>query len=582
MKSVCFSTYKYIVFAFGIFVLITFLSPLFADFPLSDEFNSDLISNGWKVKAGKWKISNGLLLQYQDNAPNANLYKKLYQTGNLFYEYKLTFQQGSSAGIHIFASDIYYPERGDSYLIWQDNEGIKVYETTEAGGLGAIIDQNNNFPGESGATYTYKIWYSVSQRRLLVIRDNYLVVDTLLPFPLKTGRYISFRARNSVVKFDYLKIKKFSKFPPRNEFEKMQKNDKSNVGNKITKTEIIVRTDTLKTVEDAKEFVNMMVKANIKRVAVAFKDDETGKFHVQVPDAPYIKVMPGYEDEQVVRTLIREAHNNNIKIIAWIMTFRDPELVKQRPDLVMMRKVGNKIVPNISWVSPINPEVQDRMFKIWKSVLTRFKVDGVRIDHIRFDEDWEDFSPMMRKAMKEKFNVDIMKMKPNTDEWIKWVDFRADIIVNFLKKLTKMMKEVRPDLDDIAMYALPFSAQYGSYHEWTGTGQDFAKLSKIPNFKIFVMAYWEDFCDGEGAEPVRNWLNDVIGNSYKLAGNTIIPTFSVTDWASAWNRSLSNSEFDMYDRICREVSLKYGYDFIAYFYYWKWGLSQMKKAGVDK
>ena len=270
------------------------------------------------------------------------------------------------------------------------------------------------------------------------------------------------------------------------------------------------------------------------------------------------------------------------KPIAWVMTFRDPSLVKQRPDLVMMRKVGNRIVPNISWVSPINPGVQDRMFKVWKSILTRFDVDGVRIDHIRFDEDWEDYSPLMRKKMKEKFNIDIMKLKPNTPDWIKWVDFRADVIVDFLKRLTKMMKEVKPDLNDIAMYALPFSAQYGSYHEWTGTGQDYEKLSKIPNFKIFVMAYWEDFCDNEGPAPVRKWLENVIGNSRKLAGDRIIPTFSVTDWASAWNKSLSDSEFEMYDRICREVSIKYGYNFIAYFYYWKWGLQQMLKAGVDK
>lgn len=557
-----------------------FLSLSF-DFEFVDDFNRGLYYGQWKSVKGKWRVKDGFLIQYQENSPNSNLYKKIYQKGNMYYEWKVKLESGYSVGLHIFSSDISYEERGDSYLIWQDNEGVKLYISTESGGLSDVFEQNLNLPSKPGDEYTFKIWYSPHDRRIIIVRDNYLAIDTKIPFPIKEGKYVSFRTRFSIVKIDYIKIRSFNEFPSNDQFKFTNIIVDKAKHNKIIQTEIIVRTDTLKNVNDAKEFIDMMVKAGIKRVSVGFKDDETGKFFIQVPDAPYIVVMPGYEDEIVINTLISEAHKNNIKVYAWVPTFRDPVLVKYRPDWVMMRKIGDKVIPNVNWVSPVRNEVQERMFKIWKSILTRFDVDGVRIDHIRFDEDWEDFSDFTRQIIMKKYGFDIMKIKPQTDNWIKWVDFRADVITDFLKKLIKMIREIKPDLD-IGIYALPFSVQYGSYYEWTGTGQDFERLSKIQNMKIFVMAYWEDFCPNEGPDAVREWLDNIIGNSYKLGGDVIVPTYSVTDWASAWNKELSQSEWYMYDKICREVALKYNYNFISYFYYWKWDLDKMKKAGADE
>jgi uncharacterized lipoprotein YddW (UPF0748 family) len=99
------------------------------------------------------------------------------------------------------------------------------------------------------------------------------------------------------------------------------------------------------------------------------------------------------------------------------------------------------------YVNPINPRVQERMLDIIKEILINYKIDGIILDRVRYDNFATDFSDISRKQFEqwlgksvERFPEDIYELPdPLTGgEMIKgkyyrqWLEWRAKNIKDFM------------------------------------------------------------------------------------------------------------------------------------------------------
>jgi len=102
----------------------------------------------------------------------------------------------------------------------------------------------------------------------------------------------------------------------------------------------------------------------------------------------YYKINPEYGTEEDLHNLVKEVHNNNMKILFDLVTSYTPKsswIYKNHPDWLIHDKSGNILnaYPNANWgpaIDHTNPEVIDYFVKVAKYYVQEYDIDGWRID----------------------------------------------------------------------------------------------------------------------------------------------------------------------------------------------------------
>lgn len=98
-----------------------------------------------------------------------------------------------------------------------------------------------------------------------------------------------------------------------------------------------------------------------------------------------------------IQTLISKAKDNNIKLIARIVCFKDHKLAAARPDLCIKDKDGNNLLypreGNNAFVNPYNTEIWKYIVDIAKEAIA-LGFDEIQFDYVRFPV----CNPTIRKA----------------------------------------------------------------------------------------------------------------------------------------------------------------------------------------
>lgn len=138
-----------------------------------------------------------------------------------------------------------------------------------------------------------------------------------------------------------------------------------------------------------------------------------------------------------LKLMVQEAHAQGLRVHAWlntyVITFFDKlpnlpgHLVHQRPDWLMVPKplaaqlygmnprapqyveklrthvTANRNVLEGLFSSPANPEVKDHLLKVFLDVVTKYDVDGVHFDYIRYPNTSFDYS----RAALDRFRAEL-------------------------------------------------------------------------------------------------------------------------------------------------------------------------------
>jgi uncharacterized lipoprotein YddW (UPF0748 family) len=163
------------------------------------------------------------------------------------------------------------------------------------------------------------------------------------------------------------------------------------------------------------------------------------------------------------------AHERGMELHAWVWVFAaanqrhntvmgqptdylGPVLSRHR-DWIMTDKQGNLFERNKkAFFDPANPQVRQYLFSLLEEIATRYDVDGIQLDYIRYP--FQDpsvhqtygYGVAARSQFQQLTGVDPIAIYPNNPLWQRWTQFRIQQVDSFVAEAAQRLRAKRPDL----------------------------------------------------------------------------------------------------------------------------------------
>ncbi|MBW3623639.1 MAG: family 10 glycosylhydrolase [Armatimonadetes bacterium] len=176
------------------------------------------------------------------------------------------------------------------------------------------------------------------------------------------------------------------------------------------------------------------------------------------------------EGYDLLQTVIEEGHKRGLEVHAFLMVFSDgrklnrsgpaygPHAAWQSVQYLRSGKLVKQAdAPGGTFVflNPAHPAAQDYQLSIIKEIVSRYDVDGVLLDRLRYAGIDSDFSPASRIGFEKYIGKKVARFPQDIFTWNKkgpvpgnyykpWLEYRASVISGFVKRAAKVVKSTRP------------------------------------------------------------------------------------------------------------------------------------------
>ncbi len=178
---------------------------------------------------------------------------------------------------------------------------------------------------------------------------------------------------------------------------------------------------------------------------------------------------------------VKLAHERDMELHAWVWTFaagnqRHNEIINvnpnypgpvlaAHPDWANFDNLGNMIPVGQSkpFFDPANPEVRQYLLKLYEEIVTKYNVDGIQLDYIRYP--FQDpsagriygYGKAARAQFQQLTGVDPVNISPSQpDLWQKWTKFRTEQVDSFVAQASQQLRQKQPNLIlSVAVFPLP-------------------------------------------------------------------------------------------------------------------------------
>ncbi len=138
--------------------------------------------------------------------------------------------------------------------------------------------------------------------------------------------------------------------------------------------------------------------------------------------------------------IVKMGKKYNISIHVYINALAEGDtkvnyFLKENPDIAIRDK-NNK---EIGWVDPASQKQISRITNIVYEILKKYDVDGIQLDRIRLPSNAYRL-PLTEEEFKEKYGI------IPSENWEKWIEFKASKITTFVKKIRETIKQINPDI----------------------------------------------------------------------------------------------------------------------------------------
>lgn len=178
---------------------------------------------------------------------------------------------------------------------------------------------------------------------------------------------------------------------------------------------------------------------------------------------------------------VKLAHERDMELHAWVWTFaagnqRHNEILNlnpnypgpvlaAHPDWANYDNLGNMIPVGQTkpFFDPANPEVRQYLLKLYEEIVTKYNVDGLQLDYIRYP--FQDpsagrtygYGKAARAQFQKLTGVDPVNISPSqADLWQKWTTFRTEQVDSFVAQVSQQLRQKQPNLIlSVAVFPLP-------------------------------------------------------------------------------------------------------------------------------
>lgn len=190
---------------------------------------------------------------------------------------------------------------------------------------------------------------------------------------------------------------------------------------------------------------------------------------------------PLIRDWDPLESAVKLAHARGMELHAWVWVFaagnnRHNQIINISPDYL-----GPVLAANPDWANydnkgniipigqtkpfldPANPQVREYLTKLYTEIVTRYQVDGIHLDYIRYP--FQDsragrsygYGKAAREQFKQQTGIDPLDISPSQrDLWQQWTAFRTQKVDSFVAELSQTLRQKRSTLLlSVAVFPLP-------------------------------------------------------------------------------------------------------------------------------
>ena len=162
-------------------------------------------------------------------------------------------------------------------------------------------------------------------------------------------------------------------------------------------------------------------------------------------------IEPYYEQQQrdPLAEIITAAHQRNIKVIPWLEygfaashLLNGGHILQRYPHFSAIDKDGATVRHGgLTWMNAFNSQVQQFMLKIITEIVGKYSVDGIQgCDRLPALPVTAGYDRDTVKQYQTTFN----KLPPSNHHDKQWIQWRADLLTDFLAKMYREVKAIKP------------------------------------------------------------------------------------------------------------------------------------------
>jgi len=216
--------------------------------------------------------------------------------------------------------------------------------------------------------------------------------------------------------------------------------------------------------------------------------------------------------------MIAKGHAKGIEIHPWIVTYRiansslsnAPPIYYAHPEWRMKNSSGGLLDGSYYHLDPGVPGVQDYICKIVLDIVSKYDVDGLNFDYIRYPGNTWGYNDLTEQRFFEEYGY-MPPTSTSDPNWGVWCSYRRQQVTDLVKKCYLEVMAVKPNVkmsaDTITWGGITDFTQTSSY---TGVFQDWRKWMQDHILDASIpMDYKREF-DATQANDYRDWADFAI------------------------------------------------------------------------
>lgn len=284
---------------------------------------------------------------------------------------------------------------------------------------------------------------------------------------------------------------------------------------------------------------------NIKKAGFNAVYVETFYHGFTIFPSEHIPIRPEMKGRDYLKFYVEEGHKRGLEIHPWIEVFywevntkdypqfpKTP-LFEQHPEWRALLRSGettDKEEKAHIFANPAHPGVQQLLLKYFEELLTKYEVDGLNLDYIRYPHGFKDagYDEYTRAEYKKISGIDPKEidMNPDDAEWRRWVQWRENVITDFVAKVKDVRNRTRKN---VVLSAAVFPASDENRYRSTKF-QDWRRMVQMQLLDVIApMAYQPKLADIE--KSLVAVINEMKGKKIELMPALAIQKRNVDEYS---------------------------------------------------
>ncbi|MEM8945680.1 MAG: family 10 glycosylhydrolase [Planctomycetota bacterium] len=214
-----------------------------------------------------------------------------------------------------------------------------------------------------------------------------------------------------------------------------------------------VGSSALGSAEKVREFVSLAEFCKLNTLYVVVWNRGMTTYPSEVMSKRFgITVDPRYAQFDMLDEIVHAAHERDMRVIAWFefgfsCSYQQPDgghIIAENPHWAARDSAGKIATKNgFQWMNAFHPEVQDFVLELLQEILSKYQVDGVQgDDRLPACPSTSGYDEWTKKLYKSQHNG---KSPPADHLAGEWIDWRADRLNRFMKRMHGELKSTHPD-----------------------------------------------------------------------------------------------------------------------------------------